>query len=179
MLPLPLRPAPDGADVGALAGAERTGAGAERTGAGAGAAGAETTGALTAGVAGVGALAGADASAGWTAGSGLDRTWCELAGCAGRRFTGAAIEAVAVSRSSIAAPAEALEMLEESASRWAPAGRSERPSTKQPANTTTQRTIASAIMRAYSATTPRSASSVRGTRTVFTTDTPSVWSPRD
>ncbi len=149
-----------------LAGARLTGGALT----GAGVAGAET-GARGVATATVGVLGAADASAACEA-PGVVRA--VLANCACADRPGAAVTIAATGgelarRTGIAGPAEAVETLEASCSRGVLAGRSERPSSKRPANTVTQSSTVSTIMRAYMATGPRSLSNDVGTRMVFMT----------
>jgi hypothetical protein len=162
-----------GAGAGDCAGAGRGLTGARLTGGaltGAGVAGAETG---TSGVATatVGVLGAADASAACEAPDvvGAVLANCACAGRAGAAVTVAATGGEPARRTGIAGPAEAVEMLDASCSRGVLAGRSERPSSKEPANAATQSATVSAIMRAYVATGPRSVSNDVGTRTVFMT----------
>lgn len=158
-------------DVGAGAGCGVTGA--ATTGAGVDVSGAET------GASGVAtALLGAGA-----AGAGCERTLVVGAVLADGACAGRARAAVATAArggelarpTGIAGPADAVETLDASCSRGVLAGRSERPSAKKPANTATQSSIVTAIMRTYVATGPRSVSNDVGTRTVFMTGRGSAW----
>jgi hypothetical protein len=130
-----------------LTGARLTGG--ALTGAGAGVAGAETgtTGVATAVV---GVLGAADAGAACDA---PEVVGAVLANCACADRAGAAVTIIAIGGElarpmGIAGPAEAVEMLDAICSRGVLAGRSERPSSKKPANAATQSAPVSAIMRA-------------------------------
>jgi hypothetical protein len=149
--PLDVRGAGAG-DVCAGAGCGLTGArltGGALTGAGEGVAGAETgtTGVATATV---GALGAAEASAAWEAPGVVGAVLANRA-CADR--AGAAVTIVATGgelarRTGISGPAEAVEMADAGCSRGVLAGRSERPSSKKPANTAAQSTTVSTIIGA-------------------------------
>ena len=92
--------------------------------------------------------------------------------------TGTAIGGELARRTGIAGPIKAVETLAGSCSRGEFAGRSERPIAKKHANTATQSSSATTIVRAYLATVPRSASNDGETRTLFMTGTPSGLFPR-
>jgi hypothetical protein len=146
-------PPPEPADGrGAGAGAACAGAGLAVTGAATTGAGEDVTGAAT-GASGVATatvvvLGAADA-----------RDGCETAlvvgailvrACAGRDKAAVSVEARGgelARRIGIAGPADAVETLDDSCSRGVLAGRSERPSTKKPANTATLSSVAATIMR--------------------------------
>jgi len=164
-----------GAGVGAVwAGVGRGLAGAGLAGVGDGVAGAAGVATATAGVVGA-----AEASDGCEPGVVVAAVLGDgaCAGLAETAVTGTAIDGEPARRTGIAGPAEAVETLDGSCSRGALAGRSDRPIAKKPANTATQSSIASAIVRAYVATGPRSASNDLGMRTVFMTDRRSGWFP--
>ncbi len=153
------------------------------TGATTAGAGVDVTGAET-GAAGVAAatdvlLGSADASAACETAlvAGAVLADCAFAEGSTAAVTGAATGGELARRTGIAGPADVVEMLEAICSCGVLAGRSERPSAKKPPNTATLSSIASAIMREYVATGPRSASNDVGTRTVFMTGRRSVWSP--
>lgn len=92
--------------------------------------------------------------------------------------TGTASGGELARRTGIAGPVKAVETLAGSCSRGAFAGRSDLPIAKKHANTATQSSIATTIVRAYVASVPRRASNDGEMRTLFMTDTPWGWFPK-